>query len=96
MSGKRNSISSLPLSLHAIAVNQVKGLQVFFTLLHFQVQFQKEIHALLYLLPDIIFLIFQSLGLHALPFVTLLGIHHDHLVTACSRHSALKDSQNCE
>ena len=89
------------LSLHAIAVRQVKGFQVLSTLLQFLVQFQKEIRALLHLLPDTFLLIFQPLRLLELPFVTqllqnLLGICDDHLVTACSRRSELQNSQNCK
>lgn len=89
-----------PLSLHTIVMHEVKGLEVLFTVLQFQIQFQKEIHAL-HLFPDTFLLIFSigrssCVGIHHPNSAKPCCICHDPLATACGRHSAFETSQNCK
>ena len=58
-----------PLTLHTIAVDQVKGIQHLLTRLQFQVHFQNNVHAFLHLLSDFLLLVFHALMLNARPFV---------------------------
>ena len=58
-----------PLTLVAITVDQMKGIQHLFARLQFQVHFQNGVHAFFHLLSDFLLLMFHAFMLHARPFV---------------------------